>query len=57
MLGFMSITGFLSLWISNAAATSIMLPIVISVVKQLIKTDSRYHDLDTHQIKSIMRGF
>ena len=28
LLGFMSITAFMSLWISNAAACSMMLPIV-----------------------------
>lgn len=33
----MSITGFLSIWISNTATTSMVLPIVISIVKELVK--------------------
>ena len=36
LLGMMSITGFISLWISNTATTSMMLPIVIEVARQLI---------------------
>ena len=33
----MSVTGFLSLWISNTASSSMMLPIVVALVKQLVK--------------------
>ncbi|MFH1445348.1 MAG: DASS family sodium-coupled anion symporter [Nanoarchaeota archaeon] len=33
LLGIMSITAFLSLWITNTASTLIMLPIVISILK------------------------
>ena len=33
MLGFMSISGFMSLWISNAATCSMMLPMVGSTLK------------------------
>lgn len=33
----MCVTGFLSLWISNTASTSMMLPIVVALVKQLVK--------------------
>lgn len=43
MLGFMVTTGFLSLWISNTASTSMMLPVVDAVVKELIKHDESYH--------------
>lgn len=39
----MLVTAFISLWISNAAATSIMLPIIDGVVKELIKYDTKYH--------------
>jgi di/tricarboxylate transporter len=35
-------TAFLSLWISNVAATSMMLPIVEAVAKQLIKNNKQY---------------
>ena len=39
LLGIMMISGFLSLWISNAASASMMLPITIEIVKQLIRTN------------------
>ena len=35
----MSVTGFLSLWISNTATASMMLPIVLAIAKQLIAAD------------------
>lgn len=38
----MSVTGFLSLWISNVASASMMLPIVIAMVKELAKLDSTF---------------
>lgn len=40
----MCITGFLSLWISNTAVTAMMLPIVISLVKNIVKLDPVFHD-------------
>jgi sodium-dependent dicarboxylate transporter 2/3/5 len=43
MLGFMVISSFLSLWINNTAALSMMLPVVFAVLEQLIKYDSTYH--------------
>lgn len=33
----MSVTAFLSLWISNTASSSMMLPIVVALVKQLAR--------------------
>jgi hypothetical protein len=42
--GFMIVTAFLSLWISNTAATSMMMPIILSSCLGLIKHDSLYHD-------------
>ena len=41
----MIVTAFLSLWISNTAATSMMMPIVLSSCFGLIKHDSLYHDV------------
>ena len=44
ILGFMLVTAFLSLWISNTVTTSMMLPVVNAVVKELIKHDSIIND-------------
>lgn len=49
LLGVMSVTGFLSLWISNTAATSMMLPIVIALVKQLAKYNKAFSE-EVHHI-------
>jgi len=42
LLGIMSITGFLSLWISNVASASMMLPIVMATVIQIARIDPSF---------------
>lgn len=45
MLGLMLPTWFLSMWISNTAATSMMLPILVAVTEQMEKLDHE-HQVD-----------
>lgn len=44
LLGVMSITGFLSIWISNTAVAAMMLPIVVSLVKNIAKLDPIFQE-------------
>lgn len=57
LLSIMSVTCFLSLWISNSTTTSMILPIAISLAKQLVKLDSDFQeDNDNTSIKIEMEA-
>lgn len=40
----MGVTAFLSMWISNSAATSIMLPVVLAITDELERYEKELHD-------------
>ncbi|PQJ77070.1 SLC13 family permease [Polaribacter glomeratus] len=56
VLGFMIATAFMSMWISNTAATVVMLPIAISVIKLLIDDKDGFTKADKNFALSIMLG-
>ncbi|PAV58150.1 hypothetical protein WR25_11776 [Diploscapter pachys] len=45
MAGFMAVTGFLSMWISNTATAALMVPIVQSVIHELVSNHRLYEAL------------
>ena len=50
----MSVAGFLSLWISNVASSSMMLPVVIALVKELTKLDATFTETNvTKKINAV----
>jgi len=49
LLGFMVVTAFLSMWMSNTSTTSVMAPLVLSVLKQLKGSKMGEEDLVEHK--------
>ena len=52
----MILTSTLSLWIQNTSSASMMLPICIALVKQLIKHDKMYHEHQNLDNKDTEKG-
>lgn len=46
MMGFMVVSSFLSMWISNTATTAMMLPIAHAVLQQLRATEARADEME-----------
>ncbi len=44
MAGLMAVSAFLSMWISNSAATSIMLPVSLAIIDELERHGKEYRD-------------
>ncbi|CAK6957179.1 solute carrier family 13 member 2-like [Scomber scombrus] len=57
MIGFMIVSAFLSMWISNTATTAMMLPIASAVLQQLKATESRAEDRDFQESGEENHGF
>jgi sodium-dependent dicarboxylate transporter 2/3/5 len=48
MAGLMAVTAFLSMWINNSAATSIMIPAAIAIIDEL-----QNHQKDTQEKSNV----
>lgn len=53
MLGFMGVTAFLSMWISNTATTAMMVPIVQAVLDQLHHNGDPASSTKRHQEETL----
>lgn len=56
ILGFMLATAFMSMWISNTASTVVMLPIALSVIDLLVKSDGVFTPQERNFSLSVMLG-
>ncbi|KAM9117928.1 solute carrier family 13 member 2 isoform 1-T1 [Pangshura tecta] len=56
IMGFMSVTAFLSMWISNTASTAMMIPIAQAVLEQLHKSEQDTSSVG-HVAESINKAF
>ncbi|CAG5872590.1 unnamed protein product [Menidia menidia] len=57
MMGFMVVSSFLSMWISNTATTAMMLPIAQAVLQQLKATEARAEERDIQAAAEENLGF
>uniref|UniRef100_A0A672GMC9 Solute carrier family 13 member 2 n=1 Tax=Salarias fasciatus TaxID=181472 RepID=A0A672GMC9_SALFA len=57
MMGFMIVSSFLSMWISNTATTAMMLPIAQAVLQQLRATELRAEERDLRDAGADNHGF
>lgn len=55
MFGFMFVTFFLSMWISNTATTAMLIPIVEAIVKELYESDQ--HTGSRHNVGLVFCGY
>ncbi len=56
ILGFMLATAFMSMWISNTASTVVMLPIALSVIQLLVKSEGVFTTQEQYFSLSVMLG-
>jgi len=58
MAGLMGVTAFLSMWINNSAATSIMLPVALAITNELENHNRSRHEqkMQTKEATAAVNG-